>query len=60
MLASYRSIKQEDVNRLEHLLPDTVSNIPLVLEIEKIANNSGVFIRDVKFGTDKEDTNSLL
>lgn len=58
LLASYRSIKQEDVDKLEHLLPNTVNSIELILEIEKIANSSGVYVRDIKFGTGEESSDA--
>ncbi len=51
LLVSYRDIKKEDIDKLNHLLPNTVNSIELVLEIEKIANNNGVYISGIKFGS---------
>lgn len=45
----YKKIKQEDKDKLEHLLPSTIDNIELILEIEKIANLHGMPISDMKF-----------
>ncbi|ETB63990.1 TPA: hypothetical protein DIC38_01310 [Candidatus Nomurabacteria bacterium] len=56
LLLSYRDIKEEDKEKLKHLLPDAVSSIELVLEIEKIASENMVVIKDVDFGSDKEAT----
>jgi len=58
----YKNIKKEDKDRLNHFLPRTVSNIELILEIEKIANSYGMPIRNIKFesknvaNVDKENT----
>ena len=49
LLEKYRNIKQEDKDRLEVLLPNTVSNIKFVLEIERIANLHGIPLKDIKF-----------
>lgn len=45
----YKGIKQEDKDRLEHLLPDSVNNIQLILEIEKVARFYNMPIKDIKF-----------
>ena len=45
----YKNIKKENKERLEHFLPSTISNIELILEIEKIANLHGLPIKDFKF-----------
>jgi Tfp pilus assembly protein PilO len=49
LVERYKNIKQEDKDRLYHLLPDNVDNIELILEIEKIAGMHGMPIADVKF-----------
>lgn len=56
LLKDYNEIKQEDKNRLENLLPDSVNNIGLILEIERIANLHGMPIKDIKFEAKKKDT----
>lgn len=45
----YKSVKQEDKDRLEHFLPSSVNNIQLILEIEKIAGRYGMPIKDIEF-----------
>lgn len=49
LVKSYNEIKNEDKDRLNKLLPNTVNNIQFILEIERIANLHNMPIRDVKF-----------
>ena len=51
LLASYKNISQDDKDRLEHFLPNTVDNIKFILEIESIANKYGMSIKNIKFET---------
>ena len=54
----YKNIKTEDKDRLNHLLPSTIGNIELILEIEKIANLHGMPIGDIKFDTKSLESQS--
>ena len=47
----YKSVKKEDIDRLNHFLPSTINNIELILEIEKIANLHGMPIGNIRFDT---------
>lgn len=47
------SIDSDNLEKLGKLLPDSVDNIRLILEIEKIAAPYGMSLRDVKYDTDK-------
>lgn len=49
LLEVYKNIKEDDKERLNHFLPNTISNIELILEIEKIASLHGMPVRDIKF-----------
>jgi|GEM_PF-169158 len=49
LIGTYKNIKIEDKDRLEHFLPSSVNNIELILEIEKIANLKNMPIKDIKF-----------
>lgn len=49
LVEQYKSIKQEDKDRLDHFLPSAVNNIELILEIEKIANMRGMPISNIRF-----------
>ncbi len=58
LLSEYKEIKKEDKAKLEHLLPSSIDNIELILEIEKIANSYGIPIKDTRFDAKSLDTNS--
>ncbi|MFA6515269.1 MAG: hypothetical protein WCT42_03340 [Candidatus Paceibacterota bacterium] len=49
LIEVYKNIKKEDKERLDHFLPNTINNIGLILEIEKIASLHGMPIKDIKF-----------
>jgi hypothetical protein len=51
LLEVYKNVKKEDKDRLAHLIPSSVNNIGLILEIEKIANLHGMPIGNIKFET---------
>lgn len=52
----YNSINPDNLLKLQKLLPDNVDNIRLILEIEKIALPYGMVLKDVKYNTKKEET----
>lgn len=43
----YNSITEADKTRLEQLLPDTLDNVRLVLDIDRIASRHGLRIRNI-------------
>jgi Tfp pilus assembly protein PilO len=49
LVDTYKNIKEEDRNRLEHFLPNTVNNIKFILEIERIASLHSMPIKNIKF-----------
>ena len=51
LLNVYKNIPQTDKDNLSHFLPDTIGNIELILEIEKIANLYGMPVKNIKFET---------
>lgn len=51
LIEKYKNIKAEDKDRLTHLLPSSIGNIELILEIEKIANLKGMPIKNIGFDT---------
>lgn len=53
LIEKYKNIKSDDRERLLHLLPGSIGNIELILEIEKIANLKGMPIKDIDFDTKK-------
>lgn len=61
LISIFNNIKKEDLDRLNHFLPDNIGNIELILEIEKIANLHGMPIGNIEFDSrlldDKADAN---
>ena len=49
IIDTYKQISEKDREKLNHLLPSTINNIELILEIEKIANLHGMPISDIRF-----------
>lgn len=47
----YNSIDTVNLEKLQKLLPDSVDNIRLILEIEKLALPYGMILKDVKYAT---------
>jgi Tfp pilus assembly protein PilO len=45
----YNTISPENMTRLNRMLPNSVDNIRLILEIEKVALPFGMTLRDVKY-----------
>jgi len=45
-----------DLNKLKRLLPESIDNIRLILEIEQIALPYGMVLKDVKYDTKSEET----
>lgn len=64
LLAKYNSIKQEDKDKLDHFLPNTVNNIKFILEVEQLANIHGMPIKNIKFeppvATDPKDSKGTV
>jgi Tfp pilus assembly protein PilO len=54
LVETYKNIKKEDRERLDHFLPNTVNNIKFILEIERIANLHGMSIKNIKFDPKKD------
>lgn len=52
----YNSFKSEDLRRLEVLLPNSINNIRLILEIEEeVALPFGMILQDVQYDTVREE-----
>ena len=50
------SFSPDDLAKLEKLLPESIDNIRLILEIEQIALPYGMVLKDVKYDTKSEET----
>lgn len=60
LLAKYNSFPANSLERLEKMVPNNVDNVRLVLEIDRIASNYGMSIKNIKLGTSnttKKDAN---
>lgn len=53
LVDTYKHITQENRERLEHFLPNTVNNIKFILEVERIANLHSMSIKNIKFDANK-------
>jgi len=53
LIEEYNGITQENIQKLESFLPSSIGNIGLILEIEKIADNYGMPLSNIKFDTKK-------
>lgn len=69
LVEEYKNVKKEDKDRLLHFLPDSIDNIDLILEIERLANLNGMPVKNFVFNiedlnqkafVDDEDGGSLL
>lgn len=49
LASNYRNIKQDDINKMRLMLPDTIDNVRLVIDLEKIANDSGLAFKSVQY-----------
>lgn len=48
---NYDAITKEEKEKLEHFLPNTVDNIQLILQIQKIATAHNMNLKNIKFDT---------
>lgn len=53
LLSRYNTFSQNDLNRLEKLLPDNVDNVRLILDLDAIASRYGMRIRNVALQTNE-------
>lgn len=54
--ATYRTIDENQIERLDVFLPDSVDDLQLVVDVDTIAQKSGMQIKDVKINTDPDRT----
>jgi len=45
----FNSFNQTDIDRLEKIVPDSVDNIKLILEIQEVAQERGILVKNVEF-----------
>jgi len=49
LTSKFNSFNKSDIERLEKIVPDSVDNIKLILEIQKVAEEKGIFVSNVEF-----------
>lgn len=47
--SSYRTIKQQDIDKLHTMIPDTIDNVRLVIDLEKVAIESGLVFKKAQY-----------
>lgn len=52
----YNSFAEDDISRLKKLLPDTVDNVRLIIDIDEIAKRYGITIKNVRLDDTKTTT----
>lgn len=53
LLAQYNSFSQQDLQKLERLVPDSIDNVRLVIDINGITSRYGAAIQNLKLNTVK-------
>ncbi len=53
LTTKYNSFSKDDVMKLEKMLPDSVDNIQLILEIQEEAAKRGIIVKNVEFEPDQ-------
>ncbi len=56
----YNSISQEEKNKIERLLPDTVDNVRLIIYIDDIAEKMGLVVRNISIASEKEPSPNVV
>lgn len=54
----YNSFAPADIAKLDDLLPDHVDNIQLIIDVNGIAKENGMAIKNIKFTTSEDDKTS--
>lgn len=57
--SKFNKISQEEKSELEKLLPDTVDNVRLIIDINNIAEQFGIVIRDISINSTEEKGNQV-
>lgn len=55
---AYNSINPEDVSRLNRMVPDTIDNVRLIIDVNNIATRNGLVFKDVKVTQASDATES--
>lgn len=58
LLAEYNAFKAEDISRLERLLPDNIDNVRLIMEIDALAKDHGLSVKNLSVKEDAKPSES--
>jgi Tfp pilus assembly protein PilO len=59
----FNSFSKEDIDRLGKIVPDSVDNIKLILEIQEVAQEKGILVKNVEFEPEQfieKDPNAVV
>ncbi len=54
LLSKYNSIKTEDLNRIDTMLPDSIDTVRLIIDINTLASRYGMSIGNISIGSPDE------
>jgi len=57
VLEAYNNIREEDRQRLDKMIPNTVDNIRLIIDLNSVAARHGLVLRNIKAETDSSNSN---
>lgn len=61
LLATFRNIDPEDLDKLNKFLPDSIDNVRLIIDVDNIARRSGMSIKGIKIKTAAgQEENSVI
>lgn len=56
LLDEYNEFEQEDIDRLEKLLPDNIDNVRLIMEIDGVAKSHGLSVKNLSVSGENESS----
>ena len=58
LLAKYNSLDPLSVERLQKIVPDTVDNLKLIIELTRISESHSIVVKNVQFDPNKEQVDT--
>lgn len=55
LLSKYNTFSDEELNNIEHIVPNNVDNVKLILEINNIAAKNGLLVKNISISSRKEE-----
>ncbi|PIP86708.1 hypothetical protein COV42_02600 [Candidatus Campbellbacteria bacterium CG11_big_fil_rev_8_21_14_0_20_44_21] len=60
LLSRYNTFSNENLDRIEKLLPDNLDNVRLILDLDGIASKYGMLIKNVSIADKEEETSGVV